>query len=64
MNEPAYNKYRQERIIKAKDDDLLLLFANEMVLLKDEKHIDLFWDEDEEELIREYVEESKEISIN
>ena len=64
MNEPAYNKYKQERMTKAQDDDLLLLFANEMVLLKDEKHIDLFWDEDEEELIREYVEESKTISIN
>jgi len=64
MNEPAYNKYKQDRITKAKDDDSLLLFANEMVLLKDEKHIDLFWDEYEEELIREYVEESKAISIN
>jgi hypothetical protein len=64
MSEPAYNKYKQDLITKAKDDDSLLLFANEMVLLKDEKHIDLFWDEDEEELIREYVEESKAISIN
>jgi len=64
MNEPAYNKYKQDWITKAKDDDSLLLFANKMVLLKDEKHIDLFWDEDEEELMREYVEESKAISIN
>jgi len=64
MSELAYKKYKQEQIIKSEDDDSLLLFANEMVLLKDEKHIDLFWDEDEEELMRLYIEESRKISVN
>lgn len=64
MNEVAYKKYIQEQITKSEVDDSLLLFANEMVLLKDQKHIDLFWDEGEEELIRQYIEESKRISIN
>lgn len=64
MNEVAYKKYIQEQITKSEVDDSLLLFANEMVLLKDQKHIDLFWDEGEEELIRQYIEESKRISVN
>jgi hypothetical protein len=64
MNELAYKKYKREQITKSEDDDSLLLFANEMVLLKDEKHIDLFWDDEEEELIRDFVEESKKFSIN
>jgi hypothetical protein len=64
MSELAYKKYIQGQITRSEDDDSLLLFANEMVLLKDEKHIDLFWDKDEEELVRSYIEESKRISLN
>jgi hypothetical protein len=64
MNELVYKKYIQGQITKSEDDDSLLLFANEMVLLKDKKHIDLFWDKDEEKLVRAYIEESKRISLN
>ncbi len=64
MSELAYKRYIQRQITKSEDDDSLLLFANEMVSLKDEKHIDLFWDKNEEELVRAYIEESKRISPN
>ncbi|RJQ56991.1 MAG: hypothetical protein C4526_00400 [Nitrospiraceae bacterium] len=64
MNELAYKLYKREQITRFEADDSLLLFANEMVLLKDKDHIDLFWDEDEEDLIRGYVEASKSIPLN
>jgi len=55
MNDSAYKKYRLAAIARSEYEDALLLFAAELVDLKDSKHINLFLDMTEEEQIREYI---------
>ena len=55
MNDYAYKKYRLAVIARSEYEDALLLFATELVELKDCKHINLFLDMREEEQIRKYI---------
>ncbi|MBI5740430.1 MAG: hypothetical protein HZA16_06880 [Nitrospirae bacterium] len=64
MNEIAYNKYKLEQIAKSDGEDSLLLFVNHLVGLKDKKCINLFWDEDEEAIMRSYLKVLKDVSGN
>ncbi|RJQ47759.1 MAG: hypothetical protein C4538_04765 [Nitrospiraceae bacterium] len=64
MNATAYKKYKLEQITRSENEDSLLIFADAMVHLKDARRINLFWDEDEEELIRIFMEEIKKSSVN
>ena len=64
MNDIAYNKYKIEQLEKADGEDSLLLFVNQLVQLKDEKRINLFWDEDEEAVMRSYLRVLKDSSCN
>jgi len=54
-NDSAYKKYRLAAIARSEYEDALLLFAAELVELKDSKHINLFLDMTEEEQIRKYI---------
>jgi len=54
-NDSAYKKYRLAAIARSEYEDALLLFAAELVELKDCKHINLFLDITEEEQIRKYI---------
>ena len=53
----AYEAYRDNQIEWASAEDLLLIAAKELVRLKEETGMDLFWDQDEEERLREYIED-------
>ena len=64
MKLAIYEKYKLEQIERSEHEDSLLIFANELVRLKDNKNINLFWDCNEETWMREYIEESKRISKN
>lgn len=64
MKEAAYIKYKLEQITRSDDEDSLLIFADAMLHLKDERRINLFWDEDEEEQIRVFIEEIKKNAVN
>ena len=54
-NDFAYKKYRLSAIARSEYEDALLLFAAELVDLKDCKHINLFLDISEEEQVRKYI---------
>lgn len=64
MNDSAYKKYMLAVIAKSEYEDALLLFANELVDLKDCKHINLFLDTREEELIRKYIDHTNKFLEN
>ena len=53
----AYETYRDNQIEWASTEDLLLVAAKELVRLKEETGMDLFWDDDEEQRLREYIED-------
>jgi hypothetical protein len=53
----AYETYRDNQIKWASTEDLLLVAAKELVRLKEETGMDLFWDDDEEQRLREYIED-------
>lgn len=57
----AYAKYIEGQIALASSEDEFLVLANELVKAKDERGMDLFWDDKEEQLMRRYVETSREI---
>jgi len=64
MNEIVYNKYKLQQIEKSDGEDSLLLFVNQLVQLKDKKRINLFWDADEEAVMRSYLRVLKDFSGN
>jgi predicted dithiol-disulfide oxidoreductase (DUF899 family) len=51
-----YEKYIAEQIEKSVTEDHIFLFAKKLVMAKDEEGINLFWDEDEERFMREFIE--------
>ena len=57
----SYNKYKDGQIELASTEDSILILAKKLVLAKDKKGIDLFWNEQEEEFMREYIESSNEL---
>lgn len=62
IKELAYEKYKLDKIAKTEEEDHVLLYANKLVRLKDERHINLFWDCHEEDRIRRYLDYIKQIS--
>lgn len=52
----AYKKYAENLIVKSVRDEKLLIKAREMVKAKDEKGVNLFWNEQEEIYMRRLLE--------
>jgi len=57
----AYIKFIREQIEKIETEDSILLFAKKMIKAKDEEGINMFWDEEEEEFMRRYIEYTEEL---
>jgi hypothetical protein len=55
----AYEKFRDDQIALASADDLMLILANELVRLKEETGMNLFWDRNEEQFMRDYIENAE-----
>jgi len=55
MTALKYDKYKFEKIMASVTEDSLLLLANELVRIKDERGVNLFFDDDEEQAMRAYV---------
>lgn len=52
----AYEQYRAAQVMWASTEDLLLIMAQELIKLKDESGMNLFWDDTEERFLRDYIE--------
>ena len=57
-------RHKVEEKLKSESEDSLLLLANELVRLKEEKGMNLFWNDDEEKMMREYIHASIKYSNN
>jgi len=51
----AYENYKNDQVAWAFSEDLMLILAKELVRVKEETGMNLFWDEDEEEIMRAYI---------
>lgn len=54
----AYEHYKDAQIEWASAEDLLLILAQELIRLKEETGMNLFWDETEERFLRDYMEDA------
>jgi len=54
-HDAAYENYKDEQVAWASADDLMLIMAKELIRLKEETGMNLFWDDSEEELMRAYI---------
>jgi hypothetical protein len=61
LHSGSYKKYRDGQIKLASTEDSILILAKKLVQAKDKKGINLFWNEQEEEFMREYIESSNEL---
>jgi len=52
---PAYEAYKIDQVSCASAEDLILIMAKDLIRLKDDTGMNLFWDEDEEQLMRDYI---------
>lgn len=59
-----YAEYRDTQIQLASAEDLLLILANKLIKMKEETGMNLFWDENEEKFMRDYVENTTEFAQN
>ncbi len=55
----SYTKYRDDQIAWASAEDLLLILAQELIRVKEETGMNLFWDDTEEQFLREYLEDAE-----
>jgi len=60
----TYEKYRDAQVEMASAEDLLLITACNLVRLKDETGMNLFWDDSEEEFLRDFIESAETFSRN
>lgn len=51
----AYEAYKIDQVACASAEDLILIMAKELIRLKDDTGMNLFWDDDEEQLMRAYI---------
>ena len=51
----VYEAYKSDQVAWASAEDLILILAKELIRLKDDTGMDLFWDDSEEELLRAYI---------
>ena len=56
----AYEHYRNTQIEWASAEDLLLTLAQELIRVKEETGLNLFWDDTEEKFMRDYMESAVE----
>jgi hypothetical protein len=54
-----YTKYRDDQIAWASAEDLLLILAQELIRVKEETGMNLFWDDTEEQFLRDYLEDAE-----
>ena len=59
-----YEDFKNNQIAQASAEDLILIMAEDLVRMKDETGMDLFWDEDEEAIMRAYVKGPEELAQN
>jgi hypothetical protein len=64
MSVLAYKRYKVEQKNKSESEDSILLLAYELMRLKDEKGMNLFWNDNEENTIREYIDKTMKFSKN
>ncbi len=55
----TYKKYRDDQIAWASAEDLLLILAQELIRVKKETGMNLFWDDEEEQFLRDYMEDAE-----
>ena len=60
----TYEQYRDDQIACASIEDLLLILARELVRMKDETGVSLFWDEEEERFMRGFIETADSFVLN
>jgi hypothetical protein len=53
-----YTKYRDDQIAWASAEDLMLILAQELIRVKEETGMNLFWDDTEEQFLRDYLEDA------
>ncbi len=58
----AYEAYKIDQVACASAEDLILIMAKELIRLKDDTGMNLFWDEEEEQLMRDYLKSPKELA--
>ncbi|MEN8265026.1 MAG: hypothetical protein ABFR82_16390 [Nitrospirota bacterium] len=57
----TYKRYKSGQIKLAATEDSILILAKKLVRAKDKEGINLFWNKNEEEFMREYIESSEEL---
>lgn len=62
MHALAYRRYLSGLVEKTTSEDNILLMAKKLVKAKDESGLNLFWDEDEETMLRVYIEHAEMIA--
>ncbi|MBI4683026.1 MAG: hypothetical protein HY757_08000 [Nitrospirae bacterium] len=55
----TYKKYRDDQIAWTSAEDLLLILAQELIRVKEETGMNLFWDDEEEQFLRDYMENAE-----
>jgi hypothetical protein len=60
----AYEQYRDIQVAWASAEDLMIITAQELVRLKEETGMNLFWDKSEEEFMRDIIESAETIASN
>jgi hypothetical protein len=58
----AYEAYKIDQVACASAEDLILIMAKELIRLKDDTGMNLFWDEEEEQLMRAYIKSPEELA--
>jgi predicted dithiol-disulfide oxidoreductase (DUF899 family) len=57
-----YDRFIADQIEKSAAEDHIFLFAKRLVTAKDEEGLNLFWDEDEERVLRDFIEYAEDTS--
>jgi hypothetical protein len=55
----AYEHYRDAQIKWASAEDLLLILAQQLIRMKEETGMNLFWDDTEEQFLRDYIQDTE-----
>jgi hypothetical protein len=62
VSKSKYEQYRDMQVAQSSAEDLMIIMAQELVRLKEETGMNLFWDEREEEFMREFIESAETIT--
>ena len=61
LQSTTYKRYKSGQINLTATEDNILILAKRLVQAKDKKGINLFWNKNEENFMREYIESSEEL---